>query len=164
MSRFVSNRNVGLALVIAILAIGGTAVFHHLNTPGASHSHEPHADATQLKLNDGKKWDTDAPLRLGMDRLRALANSAKSESTPEERQAFAAAIREEVDFLVANCKLQPPADEALHVLIAQLLEGANAVVQNGANTDGLTLVRKTLETYPAYFDHPGWLPVNSTTQ
>ena len=40
-------------------------------SPAASHSHDASAPA-KLALDHGKKWATDAPLRDGMTKVRAL--------------------------------------------------------------------------------------------
>lgn len=152
---FLDHRwTVGL-LSVGLLALLGTGAFLHLH---GSHElgHRDHADTAHLKLNVGKKWETDAPLRLGMERIRTLAAGMKTSSSAVERQAFAGGIREQVDFLVTNCKLAPEADETLHVLIADMLEGADIVSKAGDADRGVAAVRKALETYPNYFDHPSW--------
>jgi hypothetical protein len=156
MNRLMHSRNIRLAVALAVLALGGVAIFHHLHGTGADHGHGQHAGVAQLKLNAGKKWETDAPLRLGMERIRALTDTLSPSSTPEERVAFATVLREQVDFLIKTCKLPLDADETLHVLIGKMLEAADAVSQIGDVAGELTLLRKALETYPDYFDHPGW--------
>lgn len=152
---FLDHRwTVGL-LSVGLLALLGTGAFLHLH---GSHElgHRDHASTAHLKLNAGKKWETDASLRLGMDRIRVLAAGMKTISSAVERQAFADGIRVQVDFLVKNCKLEHDADETLHVLIADMLEGADIVSKAGDADRGVAAVREALETYPNYFEHPNW--------
>lgn len=158
MNLLMQSRNLRLAVALTVLALGGVAIFHHLRGPGTMHGHGQHAGAAQLKLNSGKKWGTDAPLRLGMERIRAATDALSANSTQEERNAFAGSVREQVDFLIRNCKLPADADETLHVFIGQMLEAAGVVSEKADVTGGLALMRGTLETYPDYFDHPGWQP------
>ncbi|GMV00375.1 MAG: hypothetical protein KJZ98_09620 [Burkholderiaceae bacterium] len=58
-----------------------------------------------------------------------------------------------------NCKLDPKADEVLHVILAELIEG-NEILQGRKakqkRSTGVVKVVRTLEQYGQYFDHPGW--------
>jgi hypothetical protein len=91
-----------------------------------------HAQAAvgQLKLNDGEKWATDAPLHAG--RIEAQVNS-----------------------IVANCRLPPGADANLHYVIADLSQGVS-LMRGGdpARTrhDGAALVHGALSAYDTFFD------------
>lgn len=137
-----------------LTVIGTAAVLHFHGSHG--HSHGDHNRAATLKLNGGKKWETDSPLRVGMERIRDLTAAMTSGGGATEREAFAKGVREQVDFLLRNCKLVPEADETLHVLISDMLEGADRVAKQNDSDGGLAMVRKALEIYPGYFDHPGW--------
>jgi predicted kinase len=144
----------------AAAIVGGLAVFawQHWHAghgePGghADHAgHAGHGQAAGLSLDDGRKWATDAGLRQGMTRIRALA-----EAPAPDPAAQAAAIRDEVAALVANCRLEPRADAVLHALIGELLAGAEAMARPETASAGLDRVRAALARYPDYFDHPGW--------
>lgn len=139
-----------LVIALALLAGGGLA-FYHLH--GNGHSHEAGA---RLQLDAGQKWDTDQPLRVGMERIRELVSAARPDGSATEMQALAIGIQEQVDYLTANCKLPLAADETLHVMIADLLEGADLVTQRNDPQRGIAAMRKALDTYPKYFDHAGW--------
>ena len=109
---------------------------------GEAHSHEHAAGEAKLVLNQGKKWPTDAPLRQGMENIRsAVAKGMKDE-------ALAKAVETEVAGIVQNCKLEPEADEQLHIVIAELMAGAEA--KDSAK------VAKALNAYGEHFDHAGW--------
>jgi hypothetical protein len=107
-----------------------------------AHSHGHAAEEAKLVLNQGKKWQTDAPLRQGMENIRAVvAKGAKDE-------ALAKAVETEVAGIVQNCKLEPEADEQLHIVIAELMAGAEA--------KDAGRVAKALNAYGEHFDHAGW--------
>jgi hypothetical protein len=151
------NMRMKLAIIAFALVAGGGLAFYHLH--GNGHSHEARGE---LQLNAGQKWDTDQPLRAGMDRIRELVSAARPDGSATEMQALASGIQQQVDYLTANCKLSPAADETLHVMIADFLEGADLVTQKNDPQRGIAVMRKALETYPKYFNHAGWRGLGDT--
>ncbi len=125
------------------------------------HEHED-ADAGVLVLDHGAKWATDAPLRSGMEQIRRLiaapqaAVAAGAPLAPAELQLVAEGVRQQVDGLIRNCKLEPEADAVLHVLIASMLQGAAELEGTPPLATGLQLVRQAIDQYPQYFSHAGW--------
>jgi len=129
----------------------------------AQHQHEhDDADAGVLIREHGEKWATDAPLRAGMEQIRNLiavpqATVASGASlTPADARALADGVRHQVDELIRNCKLEPEADAALHVLIADLLQGAAELVGEPPSAEGLARIQNAINQYARYFSHPGW--------
>jgi hypothetical protein len=130
---------------------------------GDTHSHEGAGEA-KLVLNQGKKWPTDAPLRQGMANIRgAVVKDLKvihaNKATPAQYEALAAKVNGEVAGIVQNCKLEPDADAQLHILIADLMHGAEVMdgkVQGEKRRAGAERVAKALNAYGQYFDHAGW--------
>jgi len=124
------------------------------------HGHES-AEPPALRLNDGQRWATDAPLRAGMSRIR----QAFEQALPAFRAGTAghgayAALAEELDsqlrFLFANCRLPPDADAQLHVLLAQVADAASALGEAGEAAPGMHALHRALKMYGDYFRHPGW--------
>lgn len=87
----------------------------------AQHEHQQHAmhgsgDAVaQLQLQDGRKWPTDAPLRLGMASIRAAFDADHpaihaGKQTDDQYAALATRIDQQVKSIVANCRLPADAD------------------------------------------------------
>lgn len=146
-----------LIILALALLVGGGLAFYHLHGHGHSHG-----AGGELQLNAGKKWDTDQPLREGMERIRELVSAAKPAGSPSDMEALAKGVQQQVDYLVANCKLPPAADETLHVMITDLLEGADLVMKKNDSQRGIAVMRKALETYPKYFDHAGWPGIGDT--
>jgi hypothetical protein len=147
--------------MLAVPVLGTTAAI----AATESHSHDEHATDTQaLRLNNGQKWATDAPLRASMVEIsRAMAAALPvvhdGKMTAEKYAELGARLDAQVANIVQNCKLEPAADEALHVILAGLMHG-NEVLQgkvSGAKrTAGVVAVVKALEQYGEYFDHAGF--------
>ncbi len=91
-----------------------------------------------------------------MGRIRDAVAAAGPAPSQEAAAALAQTVREQVSYLVANCKLKPRADAALHVLIADLLAGAESMVAAPSSGEGLERIGSVLRRYPEYFEHPGW--------
>ncbi len=132
------------------------------------HQHEHGGSAgTQLQLDNGRKWNTDAPLRRGMGAIRTLIDKAPhalhdGAGKPEAYAALGARIEAETAKVIAECKLEPRADAMLHLVIADLLAGAETLKQpqpGQGPRDGLLKVAKALDDYGKFFQHPGWKPL-----
>ncbi len=151
-----STRFMTTAIFSALLGLSGCSHFHE------AHQHQHGADdsTAQLTLNNGKKWATDEPLRLGMGRIKALVDpmgavTPEQSVDPAQAKAIAKGVEGQVAFLVSNCKLEPKADAVLHVLIADMLQGAEALSKPAPTGRGLVLIRHALERYPEYFEPAG---------
>jgi hypothetical protein len=132
--------------------------------------HEQHANMhtggaiSQLKLNDGQKWPTDASLRSGMASVRAAFEADHpaihaGKQTDAQYAALADRIEAQVKDIIAQCKLPPAADSNLHFIIADLLQGASFMRGKDpahSRHDGAARVHGALLAYPKYFDDPSW--------
>jgi hypothetical protein len=151
------NRKIKQAAVTLAfaLAVAGPAA-----AAGESHEHGHAAGEAKLVLDHGKKWQTDAPLRQGMGNIRAVvARDVKAihadKATPKQYQALADKVKGEVAYIVQNCKLPEDADAQLHLVIAELLAGAEAM-KGEHPREGAEQVAKALNQYGQFFSHPGW--------
>lgn len=143
-----------LVLFAAVLALPAAAADHH---------HHDHGAPAKLSLDAGKKWGTDAPLRKGMEALRAElsakhALARKKALNPEDHAALGGFIEEKVAGIVAECKLEPKADAMLHLVIADLGEAAEQL-KGAKRNEGLHKAVKAVNDYGRHFDHPDWKPV-----
>lgn len=128
------------------------------------HDHDHGAAPAKLSLDEGKKWATDAPLRQGMENIRNTMDAALHDIHENKLAAarygeLAKKVNGEVGGIVANCKLDPKADAQLHLVIADILEGAEAMegkVRKTRRQSGAVKVVGALEKYVDFFDHPGW--------
>lgn len=172
-------------LAVCVVLLGCEAVTHQstqsqhraeVSAPTPAPPHEPKHDArslphavaatddqhgdmhSKLRLDEGQPWATDAPLVAGMERIRDAVNEAAAlpALNATSAAALAQSVRDQVNFLIANCRLEPDADATLHVFIAQLLNAAAALEKDPASSEGLPELQETLREYPHYFAHPGW--------
>ena len=130
-------------------------------------SHGSGSAVAQLQLKDGQKWQTDAPLRLGMANIRAAFDADHpaihaGKQTDAQYAALATHIDQQVQSIVANCHLPADADANLHLVIADILEGVEAMEGKSKKMKrqaGALKVGGALEKYASHFDHPGWQPL-----
>lgn len=158
----------GKRLLIAC-AISAVAGFVSASQALAAGEHGHGSNAPALKLNAGSKWQTDAPLRQGMVRIRAsveprLGAVHGGKFTTVQYEAMGKAVEEQLAYIVANCKLAPEADAVLHGVIAEMSDGSDVVSGKKAVDDrskGVVHLVNALNNYGQYFDHPGWTPVET---
>lgn len=146
-----------LAGVIA-LAVGTSAHAAPPDPHAGHHAHTP-ADAGAAAA-PAQRWVADLPLRQGMAAIRvavdALAHGEHGHLDAKQTVALAGQIETQVGRIVAECKLEPRADAALHVIIARLMQGASALKADPANTAAIASLREALQAYPKQFDDPDW--------
>jgi len=134
----------------------------------AAHTHDadtPH----KLSLNQGRKWATDEALRDGMSRIRALVEPRLGAAHAGKLSAvqygeLAAKVEAEVGTIVANCKLEPKTDAMLHLVIADLGEGTEAMAGKNPKlrpAQGVVKVALAVNEYGRHFDHPGFEPIRN---
>jgi len=156
-----------LAAVLAAVLAGVSAPGLAAGAPAHDHGHD-HGAASRLHLNAGQKWATDAPLRQAMGQLRGQMAGAL-EAIHARRLPAADYVRlggeveRAVADIVAQCQLPAEADAQLHLLVARLLDGAQAM--SGASKHpkaaraGAVSVVQALDDYARYFDDPGFRPL-----
>lgn len=127
--------------------------------------HEGHATGElTLSLNAGNKWQGDENMINGMNTIRAAfsprmhAIHAGSLSAAEYK-ALASDIQGQVDFMVANCKLTPEADEQFHIVLGQILKGISDMEKSSTPDTGAVRIVSAMNSYGDYFVHPGWQPL-----
>jgi hypothetical protein len=125
-------------------------------------AHVPPAEHDLAPSTTGSPWPTDEPLRSAMSRIRAAVveqtSTADAGGAPDAAaaHALAATIEKEVAYIVANCKLPPAADTALHALIGRMMSASAALTADPTSTAGVRQLEAVLRDYGATFDHPGW--------
>jgi hypothetical protein len=129
---------------------------------------EPHAHGgpatIELRLNDGKKWQTDDVLRSGMSQIRtavaeSLAPIHQNTFMPAQYDTLAGRIQAQVDYVVGNCKLPEEADQQLHLVLEQIIDGVAEMKGTTGRDQGTVKIVRALAQYGEYFDHAGWRPL-----
>lgn len=155
------HRTFAVTLAALVFALGASAPALAADT----HAHGA-AAPSKLTLDHGKKWTTDAPLRQRMGEIRALLapqlgpiHAGKLPSA--DYQALGAAVEQKVAAIVAECKLPPDADAMLHLIVADLVAGADIMQGKtaGKPAEGAHKVVTAANAYGRYFDHAGWKPL-----
>ncbi len=156
---FASWKKIVASLSTAALLIAGTGP---AIAEDHSHSHG-HEQPARLSLDNGKKWATDGNLRLGMGRIRdALAAELPAihsgKATAEQYRTLAQKTNDQITFMVKNCKLDQKADAMLHLVLADMIAGTDAMMAPDGNKarKGAEKIAGALDSYGTYFDHPGW--------
>lgn len=156
----------GSSALAALLVAAAAAALPVASAQAQAHDHGAAAPA-KLSLDHGRKWATDAALREGMGRIRALvepqlAAAHAGRVTPTQFTALAGRVEAEVGGIVAHCKLEPKADAMLHVVIGEIAAGTDAMAGKAttvAPMQGLTQVALAVNDYGRYFEHPGFRPI-----
>jgi hypothetical protein len=151
-------------LIVALAAALSTAVtLPALAAESHHHGHGAHAEAPEkLTLNNGRKWNTDAPLREGMEKIRNALEQVHGhghhgEASPAKYVELGKKMESQIASIVMNCKLEPAADANLHVIIGELNAAADAF-KGASPADAEEAMRRATRAvgdYDRYFDHPG---------
>jgi hypothetical protein len=142
----------------------GAALLSPIGLAADAHSHGHEAGAAKLQLDHGRKWATDEPLRRGMSAIREIVHGAppalhKGTAKPQAYAEVGNRVEAQVGNIVKECKLPPEADAQLHIVVADLIAGADAMKEAKdakAGRAGLVKVDGALQAYARYFDPPGW--------
>lgn len=153
--------------VLLCMAFAGSGTAY-AQTEHADHAaHQGHGSA-KLALDHGKKWPTDEPLRKGMETLRMLYAENlmaihEGKLSNAKYKVLGIQTEKEVGNIVAQCKLTPEADAMLHLIIADMVAGADVMAgkTKGNRRAAAHKVVAALDNYGEYFDHPGWKGVSS---
>jgi hypothetical protein len=134
---------------------------------GAASPHAHHHDAGSLKLslNAGQKWKTDAPLRKGMSVIKQAIETREArlhggKMTAAEFATLGKEIDQAVQGIFAACRLPPAADQNLHLVLVQIMNGSRVLEDPKADhLQGVREITGALAAYGEHFDHPGWTPL-----
>lgn len=127
--------------------------------------HDEHAaHPAAPTLQPGQRWPTDEPLRTAMLKIRTATEKAATaydnrQMTASGAAELAAAVDENVKYMIANCKLAPEPDAALHALIGRMLAAAAALQKEPASEAGVPQLFAVLRDYQTTFEHAGWTPL-----
>lgn len=144
-----------------------TAAFLATLAPAAwSAEASPDLSNATLRLDQGRKWPTDAALRRHMEEIRAALALHRSTPPPrmvwrEDTVPIGTVIDEGVIAILTHSRLPPEAAHNLHLVVADLAQ-ASDVLQgraSGSPAQGVGKAMRAVQMYATYFDHPGWKPV-----
>lgn len=159
-------------LVFSATAMAESNHAHHsqINAGTAQHQHPYNGE---LRLNQGKKWQTDQALRQAMKKIRVATEAAvqSAHASPghhlDKQQAdiLADQVNQQVEHIFKECKLPAEADAVLHGLLADMLQAAQQLRQADAHDrhspqqtrlEALHRLQEALDMYPQYFNDGTW--------
>jgi hypothetical protein len=131
--------------------------------PAAAQDHAHHATNAEAQAPvEGQRHATDTPLRKGMADIRvavgALGHYERGHMSTEQALSEIATIERSIGYIVANCKLAPQADAALHGIIGALGQGIAALKADPRDMAAIAQLRKALRDYARLFDDAGAMP------
>jgi hypothetical protein len=118
--------------------------------------HQAPAPAADAAL---RRHATDQPLRENMRGIRSAIEQLEKPGNPasvEQTQRLAGQIEEHVRDIIANCRLPPAADAALHAIIVPLLQQAGKLAAEPQDRTAVGAMRAAIGEYPRHFDDPDW--------
>ena len=151
----------GIKLSASALAlVGALFAAPTMAQSAAHHDHAAHAGHDAKPQVPAQRWATDAPLRAGMRNLReateTLNHYEMGHLDDVQRDNAVAKIDAAIKDMIANCKLKPEADAALHGLLATFIAGANAARAGKFGKAELAPMQDALAQYPQLFDDRDW--------
>jgi len=148
-----------LSFPLTLLCMAGLT-----SMPAHAESHAAHdlPDAARHAApTTGQRWATDVPLREGMRGVRAavdaLGHYEHGHMGPEQAVVLAEKIEGHVHDIIANCKLAPDADTALHAIIVPLMQNAGELKRAPHKLEAIPPLREAMSQYARQFDDPGVL-------
>lgn len=73
--------------------------------------------------------------------------------------ALAGEVNAQITYIVQNCHLEPRADAMLHLILADVIAGAELMEGKEPATprhEGAVRIMTALSNYGTYFDHKNW--------
>lgn len=147
----------------AIFAIALSALFAATPQTIAQHSHHAPSAVAPAAPGPGRpaqRFATDATLREEMQAIRSavmgLDHYTHGHVGEQQAVTLAGQIQASVNRIIANCKLPPDADAALHAIIAPLMQNAGALKQHPNDLAVIAPMQQALAAYAQQFDDPGF--------
>lgn len=138
----------------------GTHAAHgpRAGTTAAAHAHHA-ADTPAAAVPAGHvRWTPDAPLVEGMGQIRkavaTLAHLEMGHLGESNVLTVAGDVDAAIEYMFANCALDPEPDVALHGILARLMAGSQALRAAPADPAPVAGMRGALADYGRLFDDP----------
>lgn len=128
--------------------------------PSLAQDHAAHHAPAAKTAAPAQRFATDAPLRRGMQDVRAavgrLGHYERGHLSSKDAVAAATQVETGVRYIIENCKLPPDADAQLHAIIVPLMQNAAALKADPAKRDAIPPMREALDEYARRFNDPAF--------
>lgn len=125
--------------------------------PSPHESHQQPADhgAIDQTTAPAMRWQADAPLAKGMARVRAatqaLSHGSHGHLDVSQVKSVSVELEQAVQYMIAQCRLDPAPDAALHPLLARVLQASALLADGVFDADALAELEAVLARYPMLF-------------
>lgn len=114
------------------------------------HSQHTKKDHHETKVS-GKKLQPTADLKIRMEKISGLVKELKAKKGDvKSAQEYGVKISDVVSDIFKTCKLEPAADEAIHPVLANILDGSEDL-KKGSTDQGYNKIHKSLLDYQKLF-------------
>lgn len=119
-----------------------------------------HEKKSELSLNKGKKWEVDQTMKENMEAIHTefekthkLHKSKKAAAADYE--SLSTTITQSAEKIAANCKMEKKMDDTFHVLLGDMMAGAEELKDKANNQKGKAMekIHHSLHNYKKYFNH-----------
>lgn len=145
---------------VALLAGLALAATMQTGPVHAQHDHAAHAHVAQPVPAPAQRWQADANLRDGMDRIHTALEELRHYEMGHMDATMAldrvGLIEQAAADIFAKCKLAPEQDAVLHGMLVPLLGATQKFKANPQDMAQVEAMRSAVAAYPRYFDAPGW--------
>src|SRR5690606_39016273 len=127
---------------------------------GADHGHADAEAGVDFPVPENHMgWEPDAPLVEGMSRVRTALAGLGHAGTAQHPDAAAVAARaadidSAIEYMFANCSLDPEPDIALHAILARLMAGTQALHADPADPAPAVDMAAAVDNYEQLFNDP----------
>ena len=100
----------------------------------------------ELHLNDGAKWQVDAPTDAGMKKVQEIIDAFEG----EDFVALGTEIKEELSNIISQCAMEGEAHEQYHVVLHGLMKESK-LMKKGESED-FDWLTELMAAYDEYFE------------
>lgn len=140
-----------LACAIALATVTPVAL-------AQQHHHASASATSDAAPAPAQRYATDATLRQQMRAIRsevdALADNAHAGAARQPPAQAGERITGHVNIIIAECKLPPDADEALHAILGPILQDASVLKSSPHDATAIAGLQHALGQYAQQFDDP----------
>lgn len=145
-----------LGLAILLSSCGSQPSAGNPHPPKPTPTTSPHVDTAKFgPAAAATRWPADTHLSEGIARIRLATDALAYAEHEHLNAAQVIALADELDAaassIIANCKLEPAADEALHPLLARVFAASKALRSKPGSAAPVDELREVLRQYQLIF-------------
>lgn len=119
----------------------------------ASTEHHHDGEAENIQLNNGEKWNVDAPMLLHIRNMESDV-SAFGQGEQKDYGALSAKLQTNIDLLTSNCTMKGQAHDELHKWLLPYIDLVNELSEAKDETESakhFQTIKDSFVTFNQYF-------------